>query len=61
MASDANIRPGLRLFQIRPQARGVALIVEVDLKKLPGPSGDAAAATIPGTPISTLASPGQFR
>lgn len=32
----ANIRYGLQLFMIRPQARGVHLIVEVDARKLPG-------------------------
>jgi len=35
----ANIRHGLRLYQIRHQLRGVHLIVEVDQKKL-GSSGD---------------------
>ena len=35
----ANVRPGLRLIQVRSQARGIALIVVVDLQKMPGPGG----------------------
>jgi hypothetical protein len=39
----ANVRRGLRLFQIRPQARGIHLIVEVDQKKMPARDSDAPA------------------
>jgi hypothetical protein len=31
----ANVRLGLRLFQVRPQVRGIHLIVEVEQSKLP--------------------------
>ena len=38
----ANIRHGLRLFMIRPQYRGVHLLIEVDLRKLSGDDDEAA-------------------
>ena len=36
-----NIRRGLKLYQIRPQARGIHLIVEVDQTKIPSRGDDA--------------------
>lgn len=41
----ANIRHGLRLYQIRHQLRGVHLVVEVDQKKLRSAPGDDAGET----------------
>jgi hypothetical protein len=32
----ANIRHGLRLFMIRPQYRGIHLLIEVDARRLSG-------------------------
>lgn len=44
----ANIRQGTKLYLIRPQARGVHLIVEVDQRKMPLiPDGDAGAGAPP--------------
>ena len=51
---SANVRDGLRLYMIRPQLRGISLILDVDLKKVPqAPSLDVTDARF-GMPNDSL-------